>query len=463
MRGLRGRAAAALAVITLATLGIISLALLTPLEGELRAQEIETVVQAARDNVKLVERLDSSDFTPSNPKLRRRLRTIRRLTEAEVTVVDARGRTLATTSPDPESRYPYAIAVARGGKANSGNERSGPNDVARAVVAVNVDDLRYGMTLRKPIDDATKAAAVVRRNFVIAAIIGLLVAMLLGVVLSSGLTRRIRGLRDTALRVAEIGPVAELQIDTHHDEIGDLSRAFAEMQTRLREQEQARKSFVATASHELRTPLASLLVMIDLLRGSLEEPTDVPDARVQAERAELQAERLSDLAADLLDLSRIDARVPLRSELVELGSAASVIAGEFEARAGAAGLGVVTALADGVWAVADPGAITQILRILVDNAIRFAPSGSEIRVELVQDADGPSVAVVDAGPGVAVGDRERIFERFERSGDASSSAGFGLGLAIGRELAQQMGGDLRLDPEAAGGRFVLRLRPAPAV
>jgi len=461
--GVRGRMAAALALVAVVTLGIVALALLAPLDRQLRDDEIGTLAQAGRDNATLIAELPPDALTASDPRLARALRTVRRSIGGDAALVDGAGRIVATTDPDASERFPDGARTANGGGSSSGIDGSEGEGEARVAVPVSIGGAAYGLALRKPLDDAREAATVVRREFEIAAAISLLVALLLGFTLSSGLARRLRDLRDTALRVAEIGPVAEVKADERRDEVGDLTRAFAEMQRRLREQEQSRKSFVATASHELRTPLASLLVMLDLLRGDLEEPADVPDARVQAERAEAQAERLSDLAAELLDLSRMDAGVALRTELIELGEAAAGIAGEFDDRARAAGLEVASEVEREVWAVADPGAVMQILRILTDNAVRHAPAGTEIGVEAQRDADGwPSLAVVDAGRGVAAGDRKRIFERFERGADASTSAGFGLGLAIGRELARQMGGDLVLDPYAEGGRFVLRLPPAPS-
>lgn len=460
MRGVRGRTAAALALVAVVTLGIVALALLAPLEEQLRTDEVDTLVQAGRDNAALIEQLPGTAFTPGDRQLARALRTVRRSTGGDAALVDATGRILATTDPDTRERFPDGAAAATSGAANKGIDGSEDRSEARAAVPVSVGGGSYGLALRKPLDDATEAAAVVRREFEIAALISLAVALLLGFTLSAGLARRLRDLRDTALRVAEIGPIAEIAADARRDEVGDLTRAFAEMQQRLREQEQARKSFVATASHELRTPLASLLVMLDLLRGDLEEPSDVPDARIQAQRAEAQAERLSGLAAELLDLSRIDAKVPLRSEPIELREAAVAIAEEFADRAGSAELEMVPEPGDEVWASGDPRAVTQILRILVDNATRYAPPGTIVRLTAGQDADGASLAVLDTGPGVPPGDEARIFERFERGDGASTSAGFGLGLAIGRELARQMGGELSLDASALGGRFVLRLPPA---
>jgi signal transduction histidine kinase len=98
------------------------------------------------------------------------------------------------------------------------------------------------------------------------------------------------------------------------------------------------------------------------------------------------------------------------------------------------------------------------VRILIDNALRHTPESSTIRVVPGYRGDHALVAVGDEGPGVAPDDRERIFERFERGSAASGKGGFGLGLAIGRELARRMGGELRhaID-DSPGARFVLEL------
>ncbi len=238
--------------------------------------------------------------------------------------------------------------------------------------------------------------------------------------LARGLSRRLTALRDTALRVAEIGPVAEMRSDNARDEVGDLTRAFVSMQERLREQEEARRAFVATASHELRTPLSSLALMLDMLRADLEaEPADVDDARVQARRAEVQAERLAGLAAELLDLSRIDAGVELRAEPVELRESVRAAVAELEMRVHEAATTLRIEVPDELWATADPGAVAQVLRILVDNALRYGAGGTVLVGARARDG-GAEIAVADEGPGVAAEDRERIFERFRRGASAEA-------------------------------------------
>jgi signal transduction histidine kinase len=236
------------------------------------------------------------------------------------------------------------------------------------------------------------------------------------------------------------------------------------MQHRLQQQEEARRAFVSTASHELRTPLASLDGMLELLHDDLGSgDPDLADARTLLERARSQSRRLSRLAADLLDLSRLDAQVQLRSEPVELGELSRAVLAEFDL--GTEERGIVSTLDDSagqVWACGDPGGIARIVRILLDNAVRVSPKGGEITLEL-RNGDQASVTVRDEGPGVIVEERELIFERFQRGRAAGSSAGFGLGLAIGRELAERMGGELLLErAELPGATFTLRLPVAAA-
>ncbi len=117
--------------------------------------------------------------------------------------------------------------------------------------------------------------------------------------------------------------------------------------------------------------------------------------------------------------------------------------------------------ADAVWALGDEGGVTQILRILLDNALRFAPLDTPVTVTVRRSGRRCAVAVCDRGRGVPDGDRERIFGRFQRAGPPGPDDGFGLRLAIGRDLARRMGGELRLGSAASPTCFTLEL-PASA-
>jgi signal transduction histidine kinase len=278
--------------------------------------------------------------------------------------------------------------------------------------------------------------------------------------------RRLRVLRHAAVRLATEGPSAEvvIPVDRDRDEVADLARTFALMQLRLLQQEEARRAFVATASHELRTPLATLDGMLELLDEDLRSgDPDLKDAQDLIERARVQSKRLGRLAADLLDLSRIDAQVELRSEPVELGELSRAVLAEFELGTGARHIStVLDDQAGPVWALGDPGSVARILRILLDNAVRLSPDRGEVTVEL-RNGEAASLSVCDEGPGVPAEDREVIFERFMRGRQPTGQVGFGLGLAIGRELARRMGGELVLeDQDGPGAKFTLRLPVAQA-
>ena len=115
-----------------------------------------------------------------------------------------------------------------------------------------------------------------------------------------------------------------------------------------------------------------------------------------------------------------------------------------------------------MWAWGDPGSVARILRILLENAVRVSPEGSHIRVELAKRRSGEAERL-RRGTGRAAEERELIFERFKRGRETGGQAGFGLGLAIGRELARRMGGELVLEePPDGGATFTLRLPTALA-
>jgi signal transduction histidine kinase len=389
---------------------------------------------------------------------------------------DSHGRNAGTilVSPDPNRVKfdPYDDAVAafhNKGRPVYSFGTIGDTQYARAALPFTTpikggSPEHWVLVVRKPLDTVTAAVATVRRAFLYAALAALAITLLLGIPLSATLVRRVRRLRHAALQLAADGPPVAVPADRRRDEVGDLARAFAQMQERLQQQEEARRAFVSTASHELRTPLASLDGMLELLHDDLESGAlDMADARSLLDRARTQSRRLARLAADLLDLSRLDAQVQLRSEPVELGELSRAVLAEFDL--GTEERGIVSTLDDSsgqVWARGDPGGVARIVRILLDNAVRVSPHGGEITVEL-RNGGQASVTVHDEGPGVVPEERELIFERFHRGRATGGTAGFGLGLAIGRELAERMGGELILEQtELPGATFTLRLPVAAA-
>jgi signal transduction histidine kinase len=456
MTGLRGRLVALLAVVCAVALGVCALTLLPPLEQRLRDDQIVELTRQARQDAPALG--SAAGFPPrSSKELSSAVRSLRRRGGADVAIVSADGKLLAATDPDAAASIAEAVRAQRLGHVVRSSVGSGDEAETQVIVPTRGG---FAIALREPVGAARGAAGVVGRAFLVAVLVSLVIALLLGTLLAGRVVRRLRSLRDTALMVAELGPAAEFQSDNARDEVGDLTRAFAVMQEHLREQENARRAFVSTASHELRTPLTSLRLMLDALRSDLDGATpDLAGARKQIAEAEAQADRLSALTGDLLDLNRLDAGVPLRSELVEVTELARSVVAELEVRATEVKREIALAAPDPLWAVGDPGSAAQVLRILLDNALRHG--GGRVQVDVGQDDGMVTIAIQDSGPGVADNDDERVFERFERG--ASTEPGFGLGLAIGRELAELMNGSLKLDRKGTeGARFVFSLPGGPA-
>jgi signal transduction histidine kinase len=430
---LRTRLVLALVAPAAASLAVAALALLPPLQARLRADAARTLVlhaEAARDSF---ERKDAR-----TPEL---VRDLARATGAEVVLV---GRHGVIDDTDPEApgnlNDAHEVLVSR----RSEHEVSG--DVASAAVPVQLAGHDAALALRRRLGDVERTAAVVKTAFLVAAGAGLLLALMGGLLLSGRMLRRLRALTDAVSADAPAPP------DEHRDEIGELARAFNALQERVASQETARRTFVATASHELRTPVASLQTLLELLAEEAgDEEPDLAAVRADIATALAQARRLGGLSHGLLDLSRLDAEIVPRSEPLELGELARAVAAEFRPPPALSEDGPC-------WALGDPDGVARIVRLLIDNGNRHGNGEVEVRTERRDDV--VVVRVIDQGPGVPEDERETVFERFRR-GEGSTTPGFGLGLAIGRELARRMGGELAIE-DGPGGRFTLALPAAPA-
>jgi signal transduction histidine kinase len=462
--GLRWRLTAALTFVSALTLAVATLVLLLPLDRRLRADALDTLEQTALAARQSFAELPDRKVHPGSQALTTAVTSLHRRTRADVLVAGADGAVLVATEPDEVAdTFPIATRALREHRVVHDVVGSGDDAEAEAAVPVRADHVTFALVVRRPLVAVTGTADVVERGLILAAIVSMVLAVTTGILLARRLVRRLDALRDTALRFGDYSASVEVLPDSSTDEIGDLTRAFATMQRQLREQEQARRRFVATASHELRTPLTSLRLMLGLLAEQLEgDEPDLGDARSQISSAQRQTDRLGQLAGSLLDLSRLDAGLPPRRELMPLDDTCRAVVAEFALRAETAGVRIALATPERCWAIADPGGVAQIVRILLDNALRYSPPGADVDVEVAMPGGIPIVSVSDAGPGVAAEDRERIFWRFERGRETAGDSGFGLGLAIGRELAHRMDGDLRLDETEAGARFVLTLVAAPA-
>jgi signal transduction histidine kinase len=229
------------------------------------------------------------------------------------------------------------------------------------------------------------------------------------------------------------------------------------MRKRLAALERARREFIANASHELRTPIFALGGHLELLT---DEEVDDGTRREFLEEMRLQVERLTKLATDLLDLSRLDAgRLRVEVAPVDLGEIAGSLLGEFSGVGRGSDHILVTDGEEAVFALGDEERVRQIGRILLENALVHTPAGTEVHVTAATAAGVVVLRVEDNGPGIPPEDQAHVFERFHRSAGALA-AGSGLGLAIARELAGVMGGSVELESEASRTVFTLKLPAA---
>jgi signal transduction histidine kinase len=310
--------------------------------------------------------------------------------------------------------------------------------------------------LAQGVGDVNTAASLVERRILIATGLALAVATVVGWGLALAVSRRLGKLESASSRIAA-GRFDEPIGDDSPDELGRLSRSFDIMQERLAQVDRARKDFIANASHELRTPLFSLGGFLELLA---EEDLDPATREEFVLTMREQVSRLTKLATDLLDLSRLDSgAVEVGSEPVDLAAAARGLVREFRGLAARHGSRVVLArpprgLPHGI---GDEQRVQQIGRVLVDNAVRHNPEGTQVRVAVGADDGHVTLTVSDDGPGIDADSQRHLFERFWR-GPQGNASGSGLGLAIAGELAQRMGGEIAVSSGAGGSSFALRLR-----
>ena len=170
-----------------------------------------------------------------------------------------------------------------------------------------------------------------------------------------------------------------------------------------------------------------------------------------------QVRRLTKLADDLLDLSKLDAgRLHMETQPVDLASLAGAAVDEFAGVARASEHPLEFASNGAATARGDPQRVFQIVRILLENALVHTPPGTPVEVSVRRTDGQAEITVTDAGPGISGEDRAELFERFYR-GESTKASGSGLGLAIAKELAELMGGRIELDSKPGRTVFALVL------
>jgi signal transduction histidine kinase len=239
------------------------------------------------------------------------------------------------------------------------------------------------------------------------------------------------------------------------DEVGRLARTMNAMLDRLETSSRKQRQFVSDASHELRSPLSSIRTNLEV---ALRNP-DRTDWHAVAQRALAEDVRMEDTVSELLELARLDevaGPTPLAA-LPEVDLDELVLDDTVQQRR----VPVDTARVSAGRVHGRRDQLTRVVRNLLDNAARHA--GTRVAVELRTDDQTVELVVDDDGPGIPVGDRQRVFDRFTRldDGRARDAGGLGLGLSMVKSITEQHGGTVTIEESPMGGaRLRVRLPAA---
>jgi two-component system sensor histidine kinase KdpD len=227
---------------------------------------------------------------------------------------------------------------------------------------------------------------------------------------------------------------------------------------RRRRQEEARVRFLNELAHDLRTPLTSLRLHAELLARGTKDPAK--RARYEA-TVTREAARLSGLLANVLDLSRLErGKRSLETVTLSVASAVGQAVSEFVATHPDRKDDVQLEGPDDTQVVADPSALGRVLANLLDNAGKFTEPGTAIALRWDDAGARTRIVIADEGPGIPVGEEQRVFDRYVRGQSSGQVPGTGLGLSLVRELVQEMDGTVVLLPSSKGAVFEIRL-PEP--
>jgi two-component system, OmpR family, sensor histidine kinase SenX3 len=222
--------------------------------------------------------------------------------------------------------------------------------------------------------------------------------------------------------------------------------------------EATRRDFVANVSHELKTPVGAMALLAEALLASADDPDTV---RRFAEKALIEANRLGDMVAELIELSRLQGAERLPNVIdVDVDSVVSEAISRHKVAAENANIEVRTDAPSGLRVLGDQTLLVTALANLVSNAIAYSTPGSPVSISRRRRGDNIEIAVTDRGIGIALEDQERVFERFFRGDKARSRAtgGSGLGLAIVKHVAANHNGSIGVwSKPGTGSTFTLSI------
>jgi heavy metal sensor kinase len=272
-----------------------------------------------------------------------------------------------------------------------------------------------------------------------------------GIFLAGRALAPIDKLTRVARRISAEDMSERLDLSLPDDEVGRLARTFDEMLARLDHAFRQQRQFTADASHELRTPLTAIKGQVEV---ALTKGRSVDAYQDVLRSVNDEADRLIRLVGSLLTLARADAgQIALAREPVDLGELIASAVEQVRLLAQERGLALTVTAGPSVTLQADQDLLLQLLLNLLDNAIKYTPSGGRVSIGWRADGGNVELRVSDSGPGIAREDLSRVFDRFYRADKARSRAegGSGLGLSISKWIVEAHGGTITVESTPGQG------------
>ncbi len=278
---------------------------------------------------------------------------------------------------------------------------------------------------------------------------GVVLSFILGWVFSRQIAQPLDDVAEAAYKVA--GGNLEQMIDTKgYREIQDLGTSFNNMAATLRQDRDLRRNMIADIAHELRTP-------ISVLQGNIEGIIDgvLPDKRETLDILHAETLELARLVEDLRTLSLAEAgQLKFDFQPVDLGKLSLRVAESFKSMVAARGVSFDVGVHSGnLTVVADADRMAQVLRALIDNAMKYSLADEKIEVRVAASNGNAVVSVTDRGQGISAENLQMVFERFYRvdPSRSRSTGGSGLGLAIAKQLIEAQGGRIKAESVVGQG------------
>ena len=399
---------------------------------------------------------------------------IKMLNEAMLTDIWVLDKTYGTLSVGTEKRYSFENlpenALENLAKIYEGEEISttdfsdllGTSSLTLGFPIHKTDgSIQKSLLIHVSVDDTYTLYSSSFLGFSVAAIIAVILVIILALILSRRFIAPIREIQATTALLARDDYSARTGFN-RPDELGDLAAEIDILAHRLevarseREQEDSlRRSFISDISHELRTPVAVIRGSIEALVDGIVKPEEQRDY-LNAIRNEVKS--LDRLVNDLLDLSRLDHKeFALDMTTVRLSDVVSDALRSVRGLAQEREVDLTSELDQELVVEADYGRLRQLSLILLDNAIKYSPMGSQVKIVLARKAAGDAfLSVIDQGPGLMPEVKEHVFDRFYSQSEKKD--GMGLGLAIAASIAERHGMSLSVNSQPGqGSEFILAI------